>query len=120
MYKKIERLRQCDPIIAFKLGELYAAQGLVHDARAQYLVVVESYTRSGDNKRALEILHKIADLDPNKTEIRLNLADGYLKENMRREAAAAFVQPADRLHQTGAYDKALDAYSNALKLVRDE
>src|SRR5678815_1742768 len=64
MYKKIERLRPRDQIIAFKLAELYATQGLVHDARAQYLVVVESYTRTGDNKRALDILHKIADLDP--------------------------------------------------------
>src|ERR1043165_1732325 len=120
MYKKIERLRPRDPLIAFKLAELYASQGLVHDARAQYLVVADSYTRSGDNKRALDILHKIADLDPNNTEIRLKLADGYLKENMRRESAAAFVQAANRLHQTIAYDKALDAYSKALQLVRDD
>jgi len=120
MYKKIERIRTRDPIISLKLAELYASQGLVHDARAQYLVVADSYTRSGDNKKALDILHKIADLDPNNTEIRLKLADGYLKENMRREAAAAFVQAANRLHQTGAQDKALEAYSKALQLVRDD
>src|SRR5918912_1892067 len=118
MYKKIERLRQRDPQIALKLAELYASQGLIHDARAKYMVVADSYTRSGDNKKALDILHKIADLDPNNTEIRLKLADGYLKENMRREAAAAFVLAANRLHQTGAHDKALDAYSKALQLVR--
>jgi tetratricopeptide (TPR) repeat protein len=120
MYKKIERLRPRDPIIAFKLAELYATQGLVHDARAQYLVVADAYTRSGDNKRALEILHKIADLDPNNTEIRLKLADGYLKENMRRESAAAFVQAANRFHHIGSQDQALDAYSKALQLVRDD
>jgi len=120
MYKKIERLRPRDPIIAFKLAELYASQGLVHDARSQYLVVADSYTRSGDNKRALEILHKIADLDPNNTEIRLKLADGYLKENMRRESAAAFVQAANRFHHIGSQDQALDAYSKALQLVRDD
>src|SRR5919106_741349 len=120
MYKKIDRIRTGDPIIALKLAELYAAQGLVHDARAQYLVVADSYTRSGDNKKALDILHKIADLDPNNTEIRLKLADGYLKENMRRESAAAFVQAANRLHQIGSQDKALDAYNKALQLVRDD
>ena len=120
MYKKIERLRPRDPIVALKLAELYASQGLVHDARSQYLVVADAHTRSGDNKRALDILHKIADLDPNNTEIRLKLADGYLKENMRREAAAAFVQAANRLHQIGSQDKALDAYSKALQLVRDD
>ena len=120
MYKKIERLRPRDQAIAFKLAELYATQGLVHDARAQYLVVADTYTRAGDNKRALEILHKIADLDPNNTEIRLKLADGYLKENMRRESAAAFVQAANRFHQIGSQDQALDAYSKALQLVRDD
>ncbi len=120
MYKKIERLRPGDAIIALKLAELYAAQGLVHDARAQYLVVAEAYNRAGDHRKALDILHKIADLDPNNTEIRLKLADGYLKENMRRESAAAFVQAANRFHQTGAHDKALDAYSKALQLVRDD
>src|SRR5829696_5091850 len=120
MYKKIERLRTGDPIVALKLAELYANEGLVHDARAQYLVVADAYTRSGDNKRALEVLHKIADLDPHNTEIRLKLADGYLKENLRRESAAAFVQAANRLHQTGAHDRALDAYSKALQLVRDD
>jgi tetratricopeptide (TPR) repeat protein len=120
MYKKIERLRPGDSVIALKLADLYANQGLVHDARAQYLVVVDAYTKSGDNKRALDILHKIADLDPNNTEIRLKLADGYLKENMRRESAAAFVQAANRFHYIGSHDHALDAYNKALQLVRDD
>ena len=120
MYKKIERIRTRDPIIAYKLAELYASQGLVHDARAQYLVVADAYTRSGDNKKTLDVLHKIADLDPNNTDIRLKLADGYVKENMRREAADAYIQAANRLHQTSAHEKALDAYSKALQLVRDD
>src|SRR5215813_2735762 len=119
MYKKIERIKTRDPIIAFKLAELYASQGLVVDARAQYLIVADAHTRIGDNKRALDILHKIADLDPNNTEVRLKLADGYLKESMRQEAAAAFVQAADRLYQTGAHERALDAYRKALRLIPD-
>jgi tetratricopeptide (TPR) repeat protein len=120
MYKKIERIRTRDPIIAHKLAELYATQGLVHDARAQYLVVADAYTRAGANKKALDILHKIADLDPNNTEIRLKLADGYLKEGMKREASDAFIQAANRLHQIGSNDQALDAYSKTLQLFRDD
>jgi tetratricopeptide (TPR) repeat protein len=120
MYKKIERLRPRDPVIALKLADLYANQGLVHDARAQYLVVADAYTKSGDNKRTLDILHRIADLDPNNTEIRLKLAEGYVKENMRRESAAAFVQAAHRFHQIGSHDQALDAYNKALQLIRDD
>jgi tetratricopeptide (TPR) repeat protein len=120
MYKKIERLKPRDPITANKLADLYATQGLVVDARAQYLIVADAFTRSGDNRKALDILHKIADLDPNNTEIRLKLADGYLKESMRREAASAFVQAANRLQQIGSLDRALEAYTKALQLVPDD
>ena len=120
MYKKIERIRTHDPIIAHKLAELYATQGLIHDARAQYLVVADAYTKAGANKKALDVLHKIADLDPNNTEIRLKLADGYLKEGMKRDSADAFIQAANRLHHTGSNDKALEAYGKALELVRDD
>src|SRR5215213_1506249 len=120
MYKKIERLRPRDPVVALKLADLYANQALVHDARAQYLVCRLLLEKKNDNKRALDILSKIADLDPNNTEIRLKLADGYLKENMRRESAAAFVQAANRFLQLGSHDQALDAYNKTLQLVRDD
>lgn len=120
MYKKIERIKTRDPIVAHKLADLYATQGLVVDARAQYLIVADSFTRTGENKKALDILHKIADLDPNNTEIRLKLAEGYLKEGMRREASSAFVQAANRLHQIASHDRALEAYSKALNLVPDD
>jgi len=120
MFKKIERLRPRDPDVARKLGDLYGSQGLVVDARAQYLIVADAYTRAGDNKRALEVLHRIADLDPNNTEIRLKLAEGYVKEQMRREASSAFVQAANRLHHVGSHDKALEAYNRALQLAPDD
>src|ERR1043165_1158320 len=92
MYKKIDRLKPRDSIIANKLADLYASQGLVVDARAQYLIVADAFTRTGDNRRTLEILHRIADLDPNNTEIRLKLAEGYVQESMWHEAVGAFVQ----------------------------
>jgi tetratricopeptide (TPR) repeat protein len=120
MYKKIERLKQRDPAIAFKLANLYATQGLVVDARAQYLIVADAYSRAGENKKALDVLHKIADLDPNNTDIRLKLAEGYVKENMRQEAASAFLQAANRLYRTGAHEKSLEAYRKTLLLVPDD
>jgi tetratricopeptide (TPR) repeat protein len=120
MYRKVERLKPRDRNIAGKLAELYASQGLVVDARAQYLIVADAYTRAGDNRKALDVLHRIADLDPNNTDIRLKLAEGYLKEEMRREAASAYAQAADHLHQTASHEKALDAYNRALELVPDD
>lgn len=116
MYKKIERLKPRDPIIASKLAALYASQGLAADARAQYLVVADAYTRAGRTKQTFEILHKVADLDPHNTEIRLKLAEGYLKENLGSEAAKAFLEAATRLFDTGQFEKALKSFSRALEL----
>src|SRR6266498_55887 len=121
MYKKIERLKPRDPEIASKLADLYAIQGLIVDARAQYLIVADAYSRTGQTKQTLEVLRKIADLDPHNTEIRLKLASGYLKEGLDTEAARAFVDAANGLFETGAFEKALEAFTKALELrPRDE
>src|SRR5260370_13304974 len=42
MYKKIDRLRPNDPEIANNLARLYALQGLIVEARAQYLLVADA------------------------------------------------------------------------------
>ncbi|HEV2884140.1 MAG TPA: tetratricopeptide repeat protein, partial [Pyrinomonadaceae bacterium] len=116
MYKKIEKLKPRDPEIAGKLADLYSAQGLVVDARTQYLVVADAFTLAGNNKEALQVLHKIADLDPQNTQVRLKLAEGYLNEGMQPEAAKAFCDAAGRLLEKGDYEKSLDAYTKALEL----
>ena len=116
MYRKIEKLKPRDPAIAKELGELYAAQGLIADARTQYLVVADAHTRAGRSKDTLEVLHKIADLDPQNTEIRLKLAEGYLKEGMLPAAVKAFSQAANRLLENAHFEKALGAYNKALEL----
>ncbi|HEY6119938.1 MAG TPA: tetratricopeptide repeat protein, partial [Pyrinomonadaceae bacterium] len=120
MYKKIDRLKPRDPLIAHKLAELYATQGLIVDARAQFLIVADAYSRAGQSKKALDVFHKIADLDPQNTEIRLKLAEGYLKENMKGEAAEAFVDAGRYFYDSRAYEKALDAYSKALSLTHEK
>src|SRR6478736_5144372 len=51
MYRKIDKLKPRDPDTANKLGELYAAQGLIVDARAQFLIVADGYTRAGETRK---------------------------------------------------------------------
>ena len=116
MYRKIEKLKPRDPATAKQLGDLYAAQGLIADARTQYLVVAEAYTRAGESRQTLKVLHKIADLDPHNTDIRLKLAEGYLKENMLTDAAHAFSEAANRLFENSQFEKSLAAYSKTLEL----
>jgi tetratricopeptide (TPR) repeat protein len=117
VYKKIDRLQPGDTEIATSLADLYAKQDLVVEARAHYLAVADAHTRAGARQEALEILRKIADLDPQNTDIRIKLADGYLKEGMRPEAAACFTEAGQRLLTRNAFDVALEMFCKALEIL---
>ena len=120
MYRKIDRLQPGSPEMAAKLAPLYEAQGQIVEARACYLVLVESYTRANQSQKSFEILRKIADLDPNNIEIRLKLADGFLREGFKTDAAEAFKQAGMQLFARKKFDRALEAYSKTLELVPED
>jgi tetratricopeptide (TPR) repeat protein len=116
MYKKIDRLQPNDIDIATHLADLYASQGLIVEARAHYLAIVEAHNRAGAAQSALEILRRIADLDPQNTQIRTKLANGYLNLGLRKEGAGYFTEAGQILVARGAFEDALDAFGNALRV----
>src|SRR6266849_2832255 len=97
MYKKIEKLKPRDPDIANKLGELYAAQGLVVDARAQFLIVADAYTRAGQTRKSLGMRHRIADLDTQNNGVWVQRARQHVYDRVENEAARAFGEAEQRL-----------------------
>src|SRR5262249_29891937 len=116
VYKKIDRLKPGDTEIATNLADLYAKQDLVVEARAHYLTVADAHNRAGARQDALEVLRKIADLDPKNTDIRIKLAEGYLREGMDPQAATAFAEAGQRLIARGAHDNALEILGKALEI----
>lgn len=116
MYRKIDRLKPHDIEIASNLADLYARQDLVVEARAHYLLVAEAHKRAGATKEGLEVLGKIADLDPQNTEIRIRLAEGYLAEGMDAEAVASFAEAGQHLLTRGLSDDALQSFGRALEI----
>jgi tetratricopeptide (TPR) repeat protein len=116
MYKKVTRINPHDHDTALSLATLYEQQGLMVDARAQYLTAADAFIRAGHAREALEVLRRIADLDPSNTTIRLRLADGYASDNFPDEAAEAYTQAGERLAARGEVEQALDAFTKALAL----
>ncbi len=116
MYKKIDRLLPRDPEIALNLADLYAEQQLVVDARAHYLIVAESYKNSGSTQEGLEVLRKIANLDPQNTDIRIKLGEGYFRQGMNDEAATAFTEAGQHLLARASFDSALTTFTKALEI----
>ncbi|MFY9619189.1 MAG: tetratricopeptide repeat protein [Pyrinomonadaceae bacterium] len=119
MYKKIDRLQPNDIEIATNLADLYAQQDLIVEARTHYLAVVDAHNRAGAAQSALETLRKIADLDPQNTQIRTKLADGYLNLGLKREAAECFAEAGQALVARGACDEALEVFGRALVIQPD-
>ncbi len=116
MYKKMLRLRPDDLAASVTLAELYAAQGLVVEARAQLLSIADAHTQGGRTRNALDILRRIADLDPHNPEVRLRVAAAYAREGFADEAAAAYAEAGDRFLHRQTPETALDSYHEALAL----
>ncbi|MDT4968902.1 MAG: hypothetical protein QOJ64_3639 [Acidobacteriota bacterium] len=116
MYKKIDRLNPRSPEIANKLALLYETQGLIVDARAQYMVVADAWLRDGQTRKALEIFRKVADLDPQNTEARLKLAQGYMREGLVDEAATANAEAGAHFLIAGNYERAIEAFTATLAI----
>ena len=116
MFKKIDRLQPHDTEISTHLADLYAQQDLVVEARAHYLAVANAHNKAGATQDGLEVLRKIANLDSQNTELRIKLAEGYFKEGMQAEAAAAFTEAGQHLLRRGSFDVALDVFGKALNL----
>ncbi|HEX8853705.1 MAG TPA: tetratricopeptide repeat protein, partial [Pyrinomonadaceae bacterium] len=116
VYKKITRFMPGDAAVATNLATLYEQQGLIAEARTQYLTVAEAHARAGNMRDSLEVLRRVADLDPNNIDIRLRLADGLMRDSLPEQAADAYTEAGDRLSARGDYERALEAYTNALSL----
>jgi len=116
MYKKLTRFAPEDQQTALALASLYEQQGLMVDARQHYLIASEALNRSGQSREALDVLRRIADLDPSNTEVRLRLAASFANENLPDLAAEAYTEAGARLAARKEFEPALDAFNKALAL----
>jgi tetratricopeptide (TPR) repeat protein len=116
MYKKLSRFGPDDHKTALALATLYEQQGLMVDARQQYLVAADAFARAGNSRDALDVLRRIADLDPSNTQIRLRLAESFASQNLPDLAAEAYTEAGARLAARKEFDAALDAFTKSLVL----
>src|SRR5215471_8865228 len=116
MLKKISKLDPTNIDTAMKLANLYSQQGLLVEARQQYLQVADAYARSGQARKALEAYQKIADLDPSNTSVRMKLAEIYSREGMTDHAHESFIMAGAEFIRRGEMDQALNANLKALTI----
>jgi pilus assembly protein FimV len=116
IYKKLTRLTPSEIDYVNKLAELYTQQGLISDARAQYMQVADHWLKAGDNNQGARILQRILELDPENTATKSKLADLYLKLGKKDEARDIYFNAAESLYARGAYDAAEEALERVIKM----
>jgi tetratricopeptide (TPR) repeat protein len=116
IYKKISKLDQgsIEPIL--KLAELYVTQGLNREAREQYGAALELYKKSNQRDKALEVVRKMAQLDPQNPKARLRLAELAEQMGQTEEAAEAYLEAATLLQREGDSSGAESTLGKAARL----
>ncbi len=115
MYKKISKLKPSLESV-LKLAELYTQQGLFNDARAQYLQVAEEFLKAGELDNAVRIFQKILEMDPENVNMRVRLAEVYIRLGKKTEAWQIFSAAAEAMRSKGSLSGAEEVLQRMLKL----
>lgn len=116
MYKKILKFDSERIEASLKLAQLYSRQKLLGDARRQYQTVLDTFKRTGRTREALEVMQALTEIDPNNTEMLLEMAKGYQEAKMNKEAFTAYLQAGKELSHTRHSEEAIEAFKQALAL----
>jgi tetratricopeptide (TPR) repeat protein len=88
-----------------KLAEMYQQLGLLNETTQQYRILHDHYEKTGRHREALDILRRVALIDRNNLPVRIKLAEGYLKSEMRKEGLDEYERLAEDLRLDNRQDE---------------
>jgi tetratricopeptide (TPR) repeat protein len=115
MYKKICKLKPSLESL-LKLAELYTQQGLFNDARAQYLQVADEFLKAGELENAVRIFQKVLEMDPENSQMRVKLAEVYIRLGKKQEAWQIFSAAVESMRSKGSLSDADEVLERMLTL----
>ena len=100
--------------------DLLVKTGQTHEAACQGIDLIQVYFGRNDDHHALEILRRVAEIEPGNIERRISLA--RLIHTNKRESAALqeFFLSASKLFGEGEWDGCLQVCESGLQLFPDE
>ncbi len=126
IYKKIIKLNPTHLEVYEQLAELYHRQGLVNEARTQYLVLADYYQKHENPTSAIAIYNKMAALEPENPTYHVKLADLYLQQKLFEKAMTEHRIIAELMLAAGhapeaeqVYERALDVDAGNIAFITD-
>ncbi|MGH9711944.1 MAG: tetratricopeptide repeat protein [Candidatus Acidiferrales bacterium] len=116
IYKKIAKLAPNELAPLERLADLYVQQGVLSEARPLFLQIAEAYLKANKSQKALEVLHRLLDVEPDNLRVQMRLAELYNVMGQKKEAAQTYLAYAQRLFDRGEMDEAVKLIERALEV----
>jgi tetratricopeptide (TPR) repeat protein len=116
VYRKILKLAPKNFEAMSRLAELYQSQGQLSNARMQYKIIANQWINAGEVDKALDLLRRVCDMQPDCPESRIEL--GQVLEGIGRkiEACHAYLEAAELWTRQDNLHAAVSAAENILRL----
>ncbi len=106
IYKKIAKLAPSELPPLERLADLYVQQGILSEARPLFLQIAESHLKANRAQKAVEVLHRLLEVEPENLRVQMRLAELYNLMGHKKEAAQTYLAYAQRLFERGEKDEA--------------
>ncbi len=116
IYKKIAKLAPNELAPLERLADLYVQQGVLSEARPLFLQIAEAHLKANHAQRAVEVLHRLLDVEPENLRVQMRLAELYNVMGQKKEAAQTYLNYAQRLFDRGEHDEAEKLVQRAVEV----
>ncbi|HKQ87474.1 MAG TPA: tetratricopeptide repeat protein [Candidatus Acidoferrales bacterium] len=106
IYKKIAKLAPNELAPLERLADLYVQQGVLSEARPLYLQIAEAHLKANRAPKAVEVLHRLLEVEPESPRVQMRLAELYNVLGQKKEAAETYLNYGQRLLDRGEADEA--------------
>ena len=92
IYKKIAKLAPAELAPLERLADLYVQQGVLSEARPLFLQIAEAHLKANRAAKALEVLHRLLDIEPDNPRVQMRLAELYNAMGQKNEASQVYAR----------------------------
>ena len=116
IYKKIAKLAPAELAPLERLADLYVQQGVLSEARPLFLQIAEAHLKANRAQRAVEVLHRLLEVEPENPRVQMRLAELYNVMGQKKEAAQTYLSYAQRLFERSDNEEASKLVDRAIEV----
>ena len=120
VFKQMQKIESSRVDIYHRLAELNEKQGLIGNALTEYRNLISFYEKNQMHQEAIEVLEKMAELDPGNLNVLAKVAECYMAIGQNDQALEKFQELIAPLSEKGEHAKVIKLYEHFLDICPEE